>query len=155
MLLLLGCCHTAVASAQETKSIKLVASHSAPVRVRGDDSIIDEHDEDHEEEEETLPDCQNAPTLRLSGTVYDVSHPERSLAMFHTQGNERGAVYRAGTVVNAYELMAIGPHGVVLRDGHGRCLLRMAHVRSPGEPEPPRGAPATPAKSKPKRKPKK
>lgn len=70
------------------------------------------------------PDCDESK-LRLSGTVYNPAAPERSLAMLHTSDDKRGAVYREGAMVSAFEVMSVLPRGVVLRSAEGECWLRL------------------------------
>jgi hypothetical protein len=76
-----------------------------------------------EDDEPLLPRCKT--DLRLSGTVYDVEHPDRSFAVFHLAPNTPGAVYRLGMGVGAFELVAVEPRGVVLRSADGECWMRL------------------------------
>lgn len=74
-------------------------------------------------EESTTPACKT--DLRLSGSVYDAEHPERSMAVFEVPSSHASAVYRLGSRVGSYELVAVLPRGVFLRGSGGECWLRL------------------------------
>ena len=80
-------------------------------------------------ERETTPICKTE--LRLSGTVYDENYPERSFALFQLKPNHAGELYREGMWVLTYEVLAIEPRGVLLRDSQGECWLRL--IGNPAE----------------------
>jgi general secretion pathway protein C len=89
--------------------------------------------------------CQT--DVRLSGTMYDARHPERSFAMFHVRAERSGEVYRVGERVAAFAIVSVGERTVVLDDGKSGCYLKLA-----GAPAPAPRAPK-PAKTKaPKKK---
>jgi hypothetical protein len=99
------------------------------------------------DDDELVPACKT--NIRLSGAVYDTARPERSLALFKLATNQRAGVYRAGMWVGSYELVAIEPRGVLLRNADGECWLRLV-----GDPDRARSVKAPPPRPKP-RKPKK
>jgi hypothetical protein len=68
--------------------------------------------------------------LRLSGSVYNPEHPERSMAVFEVPSSHASAVYRLGARVGAFELVAVVPRGAILRSSEGECWLRL--VGDPG-----------------------
>jgi hypothetical protein len=73
--------------------------------------------------DELIPVCKT--DLRLSGSLYNSTRPKRSFAIFQVRPDRPGELYRAGMRVGAYELVAIEPRGVLLRDAHGECWLRL------------------------------
>jgi general secretion pathway protein C len=106
-----------------------------------------------EDLDEDVPDFQQPPPLelcktdlRLSGTVYDARHPERSFAMFHVRAERSGEVYRVGERVGAFGLRYVWERTVVLDDGAAGCYLKLAGAPAPA----PRAA--KPAKKKPAKK---
>jgi len=88
--------------------------------------------------------CQTA--LRLSGTFYNARKPERSFATFHVNDGHVGEVYRVGERVGPFEIVSVGPRGVVLDDGGPGCYLQLAGTQAPAK------APSKPAKEKAKPK---
>jgi len=76
--------------------------------------------------------------VRLSGTLYNARHPERSMAMLGAASSRETAVYRTGSSIGDYRLLEVRPRAVLLGTEHDSpCWLRMARV-SPRAPEPPR-----------------
>lgn len=71
-----------------------------------------------------------ATEVRLSGTLCDVAHPERSFAMLHLGAKLRGEVHREGESVRGLEIESIEPDGVVMRDEHGSCWLNITRMPS-------------------------
>jgi hypothetical protein len=95
----------------------------------------------------------NAPTssaievcdtkIRIGGTVFNAKSPARSWALLYPAPNKRGGVYRRGMQVDAFQLVAIEPRGVLLQREENLCWLRLAP-----EFEPPRArGRAEPARS--------
>lgn len=93
-------------------------------------------------EEALMPACKT--DLRLSGSVYNAEHPLRSMAVFEVPSSHASAVYRLGSRVGSYELIAVVPRGVILRSSDGECWLRLV-----GDPH------ETPVAAKPKPQPSK
>jgi general secretion pathway protein C len=85
------------------------------------------------EDDESPPPCST--TLRLSGTLYDDRHPERSFALLHVKADQPGQVYREGDAVQGFELRSIEPTGAVMRGDHGLCWLNIMSSRA-GQPAP-------------------
>jgi hypothetical protein len=94
---------------------------------------------------DTLPMCTT--DARLSGAMYDATHPERSFALFKVGASRKGEVYRAGMRIGTFELIAIEPRGVLLRGPEGECWLRLV-----SSPDRPRRASTPPLKKKRARK---
>lgn len=97
------------------------------------------------EDEDSPPPCTT--TLRLSGTLYDDRHPERSFALLHLKSDQPGQVYREGDAVQGLELRSIEPTGAVMRGDHGLCWLNIMSARA--DKPAPRMPNARPARRKP------
>jgi type II secretory pathway component PulC len=97
------------------------------------------------------PDFQTL--LRLSGTVYDARHPDRSLAILGVRGSAATAVYRIGSHFGNLEVLEVRTHAVLLSsEAESPCWLKMARP-NPNAPPPSAAAPAEPpADSKRERK---
>jgi hypothetical protein len=82
--------------------------------------------------------------IRLSGTVYDARHPDRSLAILGVQSSPATAVYRTGSRFGHLELLEVRTHAVLLSsETDSPCWLKMARP-SPNAPPPAPAAPAEP-----------
>jgi hypothetical protein len=70
--------------------------------------------------------------LRLSGTVYDDRHPERSLAILGPPASRATGVYRCRSRIGAYRLLDVHPRAVLL-DVHNEnpCWLRLTRPNQP------------------------
>jgi hypothetical protein len=68
--------------------------------------------------------------LRLSGVVDETTGSGRSFALFHVAAGRAGELYREGMSVGAYEIVAITPRAVLLRNAGGRCWLHLVGDRS-------------------------
>jgi hypothetical protein len=104
-------------------------------------------------DESTVTACKT--DLRLSGAVYNDQHPERSMAVFEVPTSHASAVYRLGSRVGLFELVAVVPRGVILRDSEGECWLRLVgdpNVSQRPAPVRPRPQPKKPKSSKSKSK---
>ncbi|HEY2734011.1 MAG TPA: hypothetical protein VGI70_08500 [Polyangiales bacterium] len=76
------------------------------------------------------PICQTE--IRVSGTLYDATNPAHSFAMLQLDGADpRGAVYRVGSLIGAFVLIAVEPRGIRLRDERGDCWLRLVGASAP------------------------
>ncbi len=103
--------------------------------------------------ETVVPTCKT--DLRLSGAVYDARHPERSFALVQLRKNERAGLVRVGSSLGSFELVAIEPRGILLRDTSGVCWLRLVGdpaARARQAAPPPRRAKAKKAPPKGKKK---
>jgi general secretion pathway protein C len=96
------------------------------------------------EDDDSPPPCST--TLRLSGTLYDDRHPERSFALLHLKSDQPGQVYREGDAISGFELRSIEPTGAVMRGDHGLCWLNIMSSRA-GQPAP-RAPTARPSRRK-------
>jgi hypothetical protein len=81
--------------------------------------------------------------MRLSGAVYDATRPERSFALVQLRPKQPAEVCRTGAWVGTYELVAIEPRGILLRNAEGQCWLRLV-----GDPDPTRRVTAPPPKAR-------
>jgi hypothetical protein len=101
--------------------------------------------------DEVVPVCKT--DLRLTGSVYDARHPERSFALVEVRKNERAGLVRAGSWVGNFQIVAIEPRGMLLRSTEGDCWLRL--VGDPAARKHLPAPPPRPAKAKKKPPPKK
>lgn len=80
--------------------------------------------------------------IRVTGTVYDARHPERSMAMMGAASTPATAVYRPGSKYGSLELLEVRPHAVLLSSDREEspCWLKMQRP-SATPPPPPAAAP--------------
>ena len=76
--------------------------------------------------------------VRLTGTIYDDRHPERSLAILGGS-SARKAVYRCGSRWGQLQILEVHPRAVLVASASdGPCWLRMTRPAArPGTPAPP------------------
>jgi hypothetical protein len=92
-----------------------------------------------EPSEEVIPLCKT--DLRLSGAVFNARHPERSFALVQVRENEPAGLVRVGFSLSGFQLLAIEPRGILMRNADGRCWLRLtgdAAARTRRASSPPR-----------------
>jgi hypothetical protein len=94
--------------------------------------------------DEIIPLCKT--DLRLSGAVYNARHPERSFALLQARANEPAGLVRVGSSMAGFQLLAIEPRGILLRNADGQCWLRL--VGDPAARTRRASAPARPTKAK-------
>jgi type II secretory pathway component PulC len=83
--------------------------------------------------------------IRLSGTVYDARHPDRSLAILGVASSPATAVYRTGSRFGHLELLEVRTHAVLLSsETDSPCWLKMARPNPNAPPPAPAAAPAEP-----------
>lgn len=81
--------------------------------------------------------------VRLSGTIYDDRHPERSLVILTAASARKAAVYRCGSRVGQLRILEVHPRAVLVNsETDGPCWLRMT---KPGRTS----APVRPANARP------
>jgi hypothetical protein len=74
-------------------------------------------------------------SIRLSGTVYDTRHPERSLAIMGAPSTHRMAVYRCGSRWGDLQILAVRPRAVLLStESDAPCWLPMTRPNNPAPP---------------------
>ena len=103
------------------------------------------------DEEDVVPMCHN--DLRLSGAVYNPRRPARSFAVVQLKEGQPGFVYRVGGWIGHYQLLAIEPRGVLLRDGEAECWLQLRGA--PADTRRPKAKPRSKKKKRSARKAKK
>lgn len=82
-------------------------------------------------------------SVRLSGTVYDARHPERSLAVLATPSTHKTGVYRCGARWGALRILEVRPRAVLVgSDTDSPCWLPMTRPNAPA------AAPATAPKQR-------
>jgi type II secretory pathway component PulC len=100
------------------------------------------------------PELQNL--IRVTGTVYDGRHPERSMAMMGPASAPATAVYRAGSKFGHFELLEVRPHAVLLTTDREEtpCWLKMQrpNPNAPPAAPPPAEQPKDSKESKRERK---
>jgi hypothetical protein len=96
--------------------------------------------------DEIVPVCKT--DLRLTGSVYDARHPERSFVLVQARSNAPAGVFRAGSWLGAFQIVAIEPRGMLLRNAEGDCWLRLV-----GDPAARKHLPAPPPRPAKARKP--
>jgi hypothetical protein len=106
-----------------------------------------------DDEGDVVPTCKT--DFRLSGAVFDARHPERSFALVEVKKNERASLVRVGSWLGGFQILAVEPRGILLRDANGACWLRLvgdpAARGRQAPPPPPRRAEAKPAPPKQKK----
>ena len=79
--------------------------------------------------------------VRLTGTIYDDRHPERSLAILGGPSARRAAVYRCGSRWGQLQILEVHPRAVlVASSSDGPCWLRMTRTARTSTPAPARPA---------------
>lgn len=97
------------------------AQTSTVVAVADTSKVASGTNAEAEEQDNAIPLCKT--DLRLSGAVYNATRPERSFALFHVSSGHAGELYRVGMWVGTFEVLAVEPNGVLLRDRAGECRL--------------------------------
>lgn len=98
-------------------------------RTRAEPTMVGPATKLSDDQDEIIPAC--ATEVRLSGTVYDAAHPERSFALLHLAPKGWGEVYREGASIRGLEIQTIEPEGVLMRGETGSCWLNI--TRMPGK----------------------
>ena len=88
------------------------------------------------------PDLQ--AQVRISATVYDARHPERSIAMLGAPSSPATALYRPGSKYGHLELLEVRPHAVLLSSDREEapCWIKMTRPNPNAPPPAPAGPPA-------------